>query len=152
MGKRERRNKQQPDRPPVGPLDAVLSFAAVISVFGVRTIAAPCVHEDGSAAACLLTGRVLLAIGAVALALSLARLLAADRHTKRSFDFLVAVAGLLVAVLPGTTLALCADTTMRCHTAMLPFARVVGVALIALSIVCELTVDREVPTGRKRRR
>ena len=152
MGKRERRNKQQQtERPPVGAPDAVLSFAAIVSVFGVRTFAAPCVHEDASVAACLVTGRVLLAIGAAALALTLVRLLAADRHTKRSFDFLVAVAGLLFAALPGTMLPLCTDASMGCHTVMLPFARIVGIALIVLSVVCELTVDREVPTGRRRR-
>jgi methionine aminopeptidase type I len=72
--------------------------------------------------------------------------------TKRSFDLLLVIAGVVVAVLPGNVVALCADTTMRCNVIMLPFARIAGACMSVAALACELTVDHEIPTGRKRRR
>ena len=152
MGKREKSKKKVPPRPKTGPLDVVLSVVAALVMVGLRTVAAPCVHADGSAADCATAGHVLLGLGFVALALAVLRLLSADLATKRSFDLLLLIVGVLVAVLPGNTLALCADAGMSCRTVMLPFARIVGVVLSVAAVACEATVDHEVPTGRRRRR
>ena len=149
---KKRKQQKQPPRPPVGVPDIVLSLIPALFLAGLRTIAGPCVHEDGTAAACTSTGTVLTALAVGSLVLVLMRLLAADLRTKRSFDLLLTIAGVAIAVLPGTVLTLCMMATMRCHTIMLPFARVVGVALVLCALACEFTVDHEVPTGRKRRR
>ena len=52
MGKREKSKKKVPPRPKTGPLDVVLSVVAALVMVGLRTVAAPCVHADGSAADC----------------------------------------------------------------------------------------------------
>jgi len=152
MGKREKSKKKVPSRPQTGPMDVVLSVVAALVPVGLRTVATPCAHADGSAAACAMAGHVLLGLGFVALALAVLRLWSADLATKRSFDLLLLIVGVIVAVLPGTTLALCTDAGMSCRAIMLPFARIVGVALGLSAVACEATVDHEVPTGRRRRR
>lgn len=152
MGKREKSRKKTPPRPTVGAPDVVLSAIALVLLAGLRMVAGPCVHADGSVAACAMAGRVLMGLGIVSVLLSVMRLLAADLTTKRSFDFLLLIVGVAVAVAPGTALTLCAEADMPCRAVMLPFARVVGVALGLAAVACEATVDHEVPTGRKRRR
>jgi hypothetical protein len=88
----------------------------------------------------------------VAVGLVVLRQLGADTRTKRSFDFLLLIVGVLYAVLPGNVLGLCSGASMVCHVVMLPFARVMGVALGLAAVACEAAVDQEVVTGRKRRR
>ena len=151
MSKKSKAKKVQP-RPQTSMLDLVVMVIPTLFVCGLRTFATPCVHDDGSVAVCGATAFVLLGMGVTALVLSLLRMLGADKATKRSFDLLLAIVGVLVAVLPGTTLALCADASMRCRAIILPFARIVGVALGLSAVACEVTVDHEIPTGRKRRR
>lgn len=151
MGK-NKKGQRAPQRPATGVMDAVIAVVSAVLLVGLRTFAGPCVHEDGSAAGCTMTGHVLVGLAVLALVLCVMRLLAADLRTRRSFDLLVFVCGLLVALLPGNALSLCMMATMRCHTVMLPFARVMGVALMLISLACELTVDRDAPTGRKKRR
>lgn len=139
-------------RPQTGVMDVALTVVAGLYLAGLRMVARPCAHADGSVPACRLAGTVLLGLAGVALVLVVMRLLGADTRTKRSFDLLLLVVGVLIAVLPGNVLGLCDDATMVCHTVMLPFARVMGVALGLAAVACEATVDQEVPTGRKRRR
>ena len=152
MGKREKSRKKTPPRPQTGPLDIVLTVVAALVIVGLRTVAAPCAHTDGSVAGCTTAGHVLFGLGFAAVALAAMRLMAADLATKRSFDLLLLIVGVLVVFLPGNTLALCADASMRCRVVMLPFARIVGVALAVAAVACEATVDHEIPTGRRRRR
>lgn len=151
MGKREKSRKKAAPRPKAGAMDVVLAIVAGVLVLGLRTVAGACTHADGSVAACSTAGHVLVGLGFAAVALSLMRLLSADLATKRSFDLLILIVGVAVAALPGTALALCAEADMQCRAIMLPFARVMGVALGIVAVACEATVDHEVPTGRKRR-
>jgi len=152
MSKKSKAAKVQP-RPPASAMDLVITVVPTLFVCGLRTVASPCVHEDGSAAACGTTAFVLLGMGVVALVLALMRLLGADKATKRSFDLLLLVAGVLIAFSPGFVLGLCDDVTMRCHTILLPFARAFGAGLGVCAVLCEATVDHEEPQqGRSRRR
>lgn len=151
MGKNSKRAARQ-SRPETTIPTIVLSLLPAVLLLGIRTFAGPCVHEDGSAAACTNTGYVLLALGAVALVLCFMRLFAADKRTRRSFDLLLVIAGILLAVLPGTALPLCMMATMRCRSLMLPFARIMGAVIALGALACELTEDHEEPTGRRRRR
>jgi hypothetical protein len=146
------KKNKQPERPAIGMSDAVMAVIPAVFVLGVRTVAGPCVHADGTAAACTMAGRVLLGLGAAATLLACMRLFSADLKTRRSFDLLLVVAGALIAVLPGTALSLCMMETMHCRAVMLPFARLLGAATIVCALVCEFTVDQEVPTSRKKRR
>ena len=139
-------------RPETGAMDVVVTVVAGLYLAGLRMFAHPCTHADGSVPACRLAGTVLLGLAAVAVCLVVLRLLGADTRTKRSFDLLLLIVGVLIAVLPGNALGLCPDASMVCHTVMLPFARVMGVALGLAAVAGEATVDQEVPTGRRRRR
>lgn len=152
VGKNKKKGKAaQPPRPATTVTDGIFTLLPAALVLGLRTVAAPCVHADGSVAACTTAGHVLFGLAVAALALALMRLLGADLRTRRSFDLLLVLAGIAIALLPGTTLSLCADAAMPCRAIMRPFARVMGVALVVGALACELTVDHEVPTGRKRR-
>ena len=150
MGKKKKQ-KVAP-RPQTGAMDVVLAAVSIINLAGLRMFVQPCTHADGSEPACRLTATVLLVLAVVAVGLVVLRQLGADTRTKRSFDFLLLIVGVLYAVLPGNVLGLCSDASMVCHVVMLPFARVVGVALGLAAVACEATVDQEVVTGRKRRR
>lgn len=151
MSKKSKAKKVQP-RPQTSMLDLVVMVIPTLFVCGLRTFATPCVHDDGSVAVCGTTAFVLLGMGVTALVLSLLRMLGADKATKRSFDLLLVIAGLLIAFSPSFILELCADASMRCNTIMLPFARVFGAGLAVCAVLCEASVDHEEPTGRKRRR
>lgn len=148
----KKNNRANPPKPPVTPIDGVLLALPVVFVLGVRTVAGPCIHEDGTVGACAMAGTVLTGLGVVAAVLAALRLYGADKRTRRSFDLFLVIAGLAMAILPGNVLQLCMMATMHCRAVMLPFARIMGVALVLLAVACEFTVDRDIPTGRKRRR
>lgn len=148
----KKKKQKQPARPPISALDGVISAVPALIIFSLRTFVVACTHEDGSAAPCVTTHHVLTGLGVALLVLAFMRLMAADKRTKRSFDFMIALGGLLFALLPGTVLVFCDDATMVCQTVMLPFARIAGALMIVLALVCEFTIDHEEPTGRKRRR
>lgn len=113
------------------PLVGIIATAlSVLLVVGILTFAGPCgVHDDGSVSSCFWAARAILGAGVVLVALSVARLLSRDEGERRGLSFGIALAGGLVAVLPGTLINLCMMQTMRCHTIMRPFALGVGAAL-----------------------
>ena len=143
---------KQPPRPATSAADVLMALIPVALLVGFRGFAGACVHEDGSPVVCATAAWVLTGLAVAGILLCCTRVLSADKATKRSFDLLLAIVGLAMAILPGSMLPLCADTTMQCHTIMTPVARVGGAVLIVAAILCELTVDHEEPTGRKRRR
>lgn len=150
MGKKSKQKVQA--RPKPTAYDVVLTIVPAVYLAGIRSFAGPCTHADGPVAACVFSGHILLGLGAVALVLAIMRLMGANKSTKRSFDLFLAIVGILIAFLPGNTLALCESASMTCRTIMLPFSRVLGIALALCAFVCELGVDHEESTGRKRRR
>jgi len=150
MGKGKK--KKQPPRPQTGAADVLITLVPTALLLSLRTFAGACVHEDGSPIVCATASHVLTGLAIAGILLCCTRILSADKATKRSFDLMLAILGAATAAMPGYMLQLCADTTMRCHTIMLPVARVCGVLLIVGAIICELGVDHEEPTGRKRRR
>ena len=149
MSKNKKKAPAPPPRPQIQPIDVVVSLVPAAFLAGIRTFAAPC----GVGHVCAMTGHVLLGFGVAALALVFMRLFGADKATKRSFDLILVIVGLLLAFLPGGPLALCAEATMSCRAITLPFARVCGVALALCALGCELTTDHEEHgRGRRRRR
>lgn len=150
MGKKSKQKVQA--RPVTTVYDVVVSVVPAVYLCGIRLFAGPCAHADGSVSTCAFAGHVLLGLGIAALLLAFMRLSGADKATKRSFDLFLVIVGVLMAVLPGTALALCDDPAMACRTIMTPFSRVLGVVLCLCAFACELVADHEEPTGRKRRR
>jgi hypothetical protein len=111
----------------------VLVLAALIAV-GSVTVIGPCVHADGSAAACTGTGRAILIDGCVMAALALLALLIRKpgiRIILFAAAFCAAVTGIL---LPGTLMPLCKMDTMHCRAVMQPAVMILSGAAAITSL------------------
>ena len=113
---------------------AALIVAALLTI-GVLTFAGPCIHEDGSVAACHGAASVLLDAGITGCVAALVSLLAGNPKVSGACALVVACCGAFVAAAPGTLLGLCMMQTMRCWTVMRPFALVCGVVLFSCAVV-----------------
>ncbi|MDO4537656.1 MAG: DUF4418 family protein [Coriobacteriales bacterium] len=109
----------------------ILTLLSALLLAGVLSFAGPCAHEDGSVAACSSAARAVVALGVAALVLSIVRIFELDEGERRGLSLGVATLGVLVVLMPGTLVSLCAEESMRCHAVMQPFCMVVG-ALMAL--------------------
>lgn len=124
------------------PLAAVSFIVAVLLVLGVLSFAGPCVHEDGSAAACH-AARIAIAVdGVVGAIVSLVALFARSSKVVGCAAIFAAAAGLAAAASPGTLFGLCMMQTMRCWTVMRPFALVCGVALVICALITAIMAFR----------
>lgn len=109
----------------------ILLALAVLAAIGSVTFMGPCVHEDGSEAACTRAGRAILIDSCVLAAVALVILFLRD-HSARAFLFAAAaIAAVIGILLPGTLLPLCKMETMHCRMVMQPGT----VILSALSLI-----------------
>ena len=111
----------------------VLVLAALIAV-GSVTVIGPCVHADGSAAACTGTGRAILIDGCVMAALALLALLI-RKPGIRIILFAAAFCAAVVSILlPGTLMPLCKMDTMHCRAVMQPAVMILSGAAAIISL------------------
>lgn len=116
-----------------------LTALAALLIAGVSVFAAPCdAHGADEPMSCLWASRAVLAIGAVAAVIAIVRIFERDEGERRGLSFSCALLGFLAAAIPGPIIALCADASMSCNTAMRPFVLVVGLA-IGLTGAVDLT-------------
>ncbi|MDO4798762.1 MAG: DUF4418 family protein [Coriobacteriales bacterium] len=119
--------QQNKAQPVAGIILAVLS---VLLLVGVGGFAGPCgAHNGAMPATCQWAARAVLGVGVVSAVLSLVRIFERDEGERRGLSLSVALLGVLVAVLPGVLIDLCADPAMRCVVLMRPFCVAVGVAI-----------------------
>ena len=119
-------------KPIVGIVCCALS---ALLIAGLMTFAGPCVHEDGTVGTCGWAARATLAVAVVSLILSLVRIFELDEGERRGLDVGILSTSILSAVMPGPIIDLCMVTTMRCHTLMGPFVRVVaGVSAVVAAV------------------
>ena len=104
---------------------------SVLLVVGVMTFAGPCVHDDGTVAACHEAAQAVLVAGAVASALSLAALFVSNGRASGVIALATACCGAFAAAAPGTLFGMCMMQTMRCWAVMRPFALACG-ALVCI--------------------
>lgn len=116
----------------IDPFLVTTAVLAALLVVGVLTFAGPCMHEDGSRAACFTASRAILAAAIVSLVMAVAALFLKNRRVQSVFACVSALAGAVAAASPGGLFGLCMVQTMHCWTAMRPFAMVAG----ALVCVC----------------
>ncbi|MDO5107379.1 MAG: DUF4418 family protein [Coriobacteriaceae bacterium] len=117
----------------------ILTVLAVLLGAGLLTFAGPCAAQAGEeASSCLWASRALIGVDAVLLIIALVRIFEQDEGERRGLSFASALLGVLIAVMPGTLIALCADPSAPCNAVMRPFALVVGVA-VALTGGIDLT-------------
>ena len=116
---------------------AALVIAALLAI-GVITFAGPCVHEDGSTAACQGAANAILVAGIAGCIAALASLLARNAKASGVWALVAACCGAFAAAAPGTLLGLCMMQTMRCWTVMRPFALVCGTALFLCAVIAAI--------------
>ena len=104
-------------RKTIVPGGVMLLLSLVISI-GSVTFLGPCVHDDGSVGACWWAGRALLGLGCL-LAVISALVLLSPRARFGAYLSGLAVCA-LGALTPGTLIALCRMSSMRCRAVMQP--------------------------------
>ncbi len=124
------------------PLSVVSLAFSVLLLIGVLTFAGPCIHEDGSAAACHTAWHAIIAGGAVGCAASIISLLVRAPMPSGVASLVAALAGLFAALSPGMLFGLCMMQTMRCWTTMRPFALVCGAALFICALIASIMAFR----------
>ncbi len=111
----------------------LLIIAAVIAI-GSVTVFGPCVHADGSEAACTKTGRAVMIDGCVMAAIAVLILLV----RKPGIRFALFIAALAAAIagilLPGTLMPLCKMETMHCRAVMQPAVMVLSSIAAVVSL------------------
>ena len=97
---------------------AVILLLALVAAIGSQGILGPCIHDDGSFAACHWAGRTLLGVSGLLAALSLMALIAKSHRTGLYLAMLpAAILGILT---PNGLIALCGMDSMRCRMLMRP--------------------------------
>ena len=116
-------------------LPIICAVLAAVLLLGLLSFAGPCVHADGSSATCAGASHAIVACAAVGLACLIAAAVLAVRRARVAgiLAAVAALAGLAVAILPGSLLPLCMMHSMRCWTLMRPFSLVCGVLLAVLA-------------------
>jgi len=111
----------------IAPL--LLAAAGAVLALGVLTFAGPCVHDDGSAAACAAAAHAVLAAGIIALIAGFAGAVTRGIQIQTIASIVGIAAGIFATVAPGGLFPLCMMQTMRCWTMMRPFSLVLGVVV-----------------------
>ena len=126
----------------------ILAVLGAAIAAGAATVLGPCVHEDGSAAACTAAGTAVLCGGCVLAALA-AAILCVRSPAARTVLFFVALCACAVGTaLPGTIFPLCKMDTMRCRAVMQPAAIILFAAALIVS-ACGIITERK-RAGRNR--
>ena len=104
---------------------------------GVRTFARPCVHADGSIAACARAAAWLTAEGGLIAVLAGISVIRPNAVTQG----LAAAGGLLAILTPGILVPICRADTMACRQVTRPTALVAG-ALVMITALWWLALTR----------
>ena len=78
---------------------------------------------------CYWACRASLGVAAIAAILAIVRIFETDEGERRGLSLGCALMGVLVALIPGVIIELCADPTMSCNAIMRPFAIGLGVCI-----------------------
>ena len=117
-----------------------VTLLAAVQAIGAKTFLKPCVHADGTAAACAGAGTWLLALGAATAVIGAVLLFAGGRKAEALLSGLALAGGLLIMLTPGTLTPICSMSAMRCRLVTRPAALVLG-ALIALCALVSLALS-----------
>ena len=109
----------------------ILTALAVVLLAGLLTFAGPCAVQAGEETrSCLWASRALVGVDAVLLIIALVRIFEQDEGERRGLSFASALLGVLIAMMPGTLIALCSDPSTHCNAVMRPFALALGIAVV----------------------
>ena len=120
---------------------AVILLLALVAAIGSQTFLGPCVHDDGSFAACHWAGRALLGAGGLLAALSLMALIVKTHRTGLYLAMLpAAILGILT---PNGLIALCRMDSMRCRMLMRPAMTLLFALMLIVALAGVLLSRRE---------
>ena len=120
---------------------AVILLLALVAAIGSQGILGPCVHDDGSFAACHWAGRTLLGVGGLLAALSLMALIVKSHRTGLYLAMLpAAILGILT---PNGLIALCGMDSMRCRMLMRPAMTILFALMVIVALAGVLLPRRE---------
>jgi len=123
-------------KPKSEPLAGVILTAlAAVLLAGLATFAGPCAHGDGANPTCLWAQRAMLGTGALLAILAIVRIFEPDEGERRGLSLGCALAGALIAAIPGGLIDLCANASMTCNALMRPFAVCLGVAVFLVGAI-----------------
>ena len=125
------------------PAALVALVCAALLAVGVFTFAGPCVHDDGSTAACHTASVAVIGAGVVGALAAVAGLMASGSKGPVVLYAISAIAGAFAAASPGVLFPLCMMQTMHCWTVMRPFALVCGIALCITAVVAAIMASRQ---------
>ena len=109
----------------------ILTALAVVLLAGLLAFSGPCAVQAGEEArSCLWASRALIGVDAVLLIIALVRIFEQDEGERRGLSFASALLGVLIAMMPGTLIALCSDPSTHCNAVMRPFALALGIAVV----------------------
>ncbi|MBQ8073657.1 MAG: DUF4418 family protein [Clostridia bacterium] len=108
----------------------VLTVLAAVQAIGARTFLHPCVHEDGSLAACAGAGDWLFGLGLAGILLGLGLTLLPVRGIRLALCAAALAWGVCTLLAPGTLSPICMMPSMRCQMVTRPGALVLGVLIL----------------------
>ena len=104
----------------------IMLSVAVLAVIGSQTFLSPCVHEDGSLAACAGAGDWLFGLGLAGILLGLGLTLLPVRGIRLALCAAALAWGVCTLLAPGTLSPICMMPSMRCQMVTRPGALVLG--------------------------
>ena len=109
----------------------ILAAISLIMLAGACTWFRTCAPmEDGSFMACHWAGQMIKATSALALLLSVIRIIMKDTGVKTGIDISIAALAVLIALIPGRLINLCMMDDMMCRAHTQPWT--IGLAVILL--------------------
>ena len=123
-------------------------IAGIILTAGVLTVFRACgPKEDGTFMHCHTVQTDAALLGVTTVILALIAMLVKNRRLAAALHLAAAVLALTAILLPGTILPMCMMNTMRCHSVMKPFVRLLGALLLVLHGVSAAGALREGVSG-----
>ena len=114
----------------------------ILLIGGILNFAGPCVHDDGSVAACAQASWGIIGGGVFLLGVALAALVVESPVARVVCAVLCAALGVFIILAPGTIMPLCMMETMHCQAVMKPFAQICGGAAILVAIISAVLAVR----------
>lgn len=122
----------------------IYALPGIMLAIGVKTVFLPCIHTDGSAAACSVCGQWIFILALVISAVALIRAFL-SRKVRPLTDIILLLTCVFLLFIPGLT-GTCMMNTMRCNMLMKPFSIavvVIGLAVYGFCLFRDLKASKE---------
>ena len=129
-------------------LHVLMACLALLMTIGVRTFMGPCVHDDGSTGMCAAAGQAVF-VSALCMLLLSAAAAAMSGRTGTVLDSVLLVGSIVVAMIPGHLVSICASSMMHCRMVMQPAVQVISVIDAVMALICLMIRRPRAKQGRR---